>query len=110
MKGYSQMTPAERSTYLAEQLAELDQERGGIRTEMAARFSNEGVHAQESVAKVEAYFAAQNRTPRVNTNRRSISGAAIKPRGALERFVKLRETKVIVPVPNKNALACSASL
>jgi hypothetical protein len=87
---------------------------------MAARFRTEGVPEHEIAAKVEAYFSALERTPWGQTNADAFLEAAIKvlrenacPKIAcklqLERFVKLRETKVIIPVPNKNGLACSAS-
>jgi hypothetical protein len=120
MKGYSQMTPAERSAYIAEQLAELDQERVRIRTEIAAPFRTEGVPEHEIAATVEAYFSAHDRTPWGQTTDEVFREAikVLRENGVpedrlkieLERLVKLRETKVIIPLPNKNGPACSASL
>jgi hypothetical protein len=121
MKGYSQMTPAERSPHIAEQLAELDQERVRLRTEMAARFRTEGVPEHELLRRSKHTIPLMTGPPGGQTNDEAFREAAVKvlrenrmpedrPQIELERFLKLRETKVIIPVPNKKGLAYSVSL
>jgi hypothetical protein len=57
LKGYSQMTPAERSVFIATKIAECDHNLAQLHAEMADAFRAEGVPEHEIAAKVEAYFA-----------------------------------------------------